>query len=107
MTDRRQDDRLSALLDSELSATETAELQTELAADSDLRAALAELSDLRTDMASLPRLKLSDDFSARVVQAAVAAQQAQQTPGKVIRDRKTSRLVAWSAGLLASAALVR
>lgn len=106
MTDRRQDDRLSALLDGELSATETAELQTELAADADLRAALAELSDLRNDLASLPRVKLSDDFSARVVRAAVAAQQAQQASGVVAPARRPARLAAWSAGLLASAALV-
>lgn len=76
MTRELPDELLSAYLDGEVTAEERAEVELHLATNEAARQLLEELRSLRGDMAALPRVKVTVDFSDRVIQAAVAARAA-------------------------------
>lgn len=67
------DERLSAYLDGELPAHEQAAFEQLLADRPEQQQALVELTVLRSDLQQLPQHSLGDDFTNRVVAAAIAA----------------------------------
>src|SRR5688572_18300507 len=67
------DELLSAYLDGELTADEQALVERALADDAQLRQLHDDLRALRQSLQSMPRLKLGDDFTARVVRQAQKA----------------------------------
>ena len=76
MTCEFPDELLSAYLDGELSPEERAMVQQQLEASPDLRQLVDDLRHVSQQVRSLPRYKLDDDFTDRVVQAAMEAKAA-------------------------------
>jgi|GEM_PF-1773487 len=121
MQNEWNDSLLSAYLDDELSGEERAAVEARLRESTEQRQALAELQQLRESFQALPRFELGDDFSARVMAAAVAAEvQAEQqntaselarmpgapatTPVERAPASRTSRRLAYVAGAVAAVA---
>jgi negative regulator of sigma E activity len=108
--DKHLDDRLSGYLDGELSSSEAAALERELAADPNLRQLRDDLLTLRGELKSLPTQRPSADFSDRVM-AAVSSTQAVEPAVKVTIPARAGKkpLPGWATfamGMAASAAVM-
>lgn len=73
MTRDFPDELLSAFVDDELTPAEREQVEQHLATSEPARLLVTELQSLRSELASLPVIDLGDDFTARVMQAAIAA----------------------------------
>jgi anti-sigma factor RsiW len=72
MTRPFPDESLSAFLDDELEPADREQVEQHLAASEADRLLVADLQRLRGDVASLPPARVSDDFTDRVLAAALA-----------------------------------
>jgi hypothetical protein len=109
-SEKHLDDRLSGYLDGELSSSEAAAIERELAADPNLRQLRDNLITLRGELKALPAQRPSAGFSDRVF-AAVAATQAEESEVKVSIPARAGKkpLPAWAVfamGMVASAAVM-
>ena len=122
MQNELNDSLLSAYLDDQLTGEERAAVEAKLRESAEHRQALAELRQLRESFQALPRYELGDDFSNRVVEAALAAAQQETqdqntanesarvpgvsaaTPVERAPASRTTRRWAYAAGTLAAVA---
>ena len=122
MQNELNDSLLSAYLDDQLTGEERAAVEAKLRESAEHRQALAELRQLRESFQALPRYELGDDFSNRVVEAALAAAQQETqdqntanesarmpgvsaaTPFERAPASRTTRRLAYAAGTLAAVA---
>ena len=92
------DERISAYFDGELPADERAAVEDLLANSAEHRSLLQDMAAIRGEFQLLPKLRLGDDFTQRVVAAAVEAAAIEAktaassapllTPGSVLRKRR-------------------
>jgi hypothetical protein len=85
------DERLSAYLDGELPPDERATFEQMLTDSPQQQQVLAELTLLRGELQQLPQLRLGDDFTRRVVAAAIAAQAEEATAPAVANPAPSGR----------------
>ena len=100
------DERLSAYLDGELPDGERAAFEQSLADQPEQQRALSELAALRGEIQQLPQARLGDDFTTRVVAAALRAQECLTNEHQVVRPANArKRGSAWNSPLVAIPAL--
>src|SRR4051812_47810940 len=80
MTREFPDELLSAFIDDELTPAEREQVEQNLATSESSRKLVAELRSLRGEVAALPTVTVNDSFTDRVLQAAIAAAQADGLP---------------------------
>lgn len=108
--EKQFDDRLSGYLDGELSSSEAAAIERQLAVDADLRQLRDDLLALRGEMKSLPMQRPNADFANRVL-AAVAASQTVEPSAQVTLPARAGKKplsagATFAMGMVASAALM-
>ena len=74
MNERPSDELLAAYLDGNLSPEERAQVEASFATDSNWKKHLEELRSIRSTLQSLPRFELDKDFHRRVLEAAMRAE---------------------------------
>ena len=102
MQNELNDSLLSAYLDDQLSSDERAAVEARLRESAEHRQALAELRQLRESFQALPRYELGDDFSSRVIEAALLAAQREAADRAPVA--RTGRRWAYVAGAVAAVA---
>lgn len=118
MQNELNDSLLSAYLDDQLTGEERAAVEAKLRESAEHRQTLAELRSLRESFQALPRYQLGDDFSGRVIEAALAAEAQQNTANEPARTplgptvmpvertpaSRTNHRLAYAAGAIAAVA---
>jgi hypothetical protein len=97
MTDRVNDELLSAYLDNEVSDEERAKVERALVDSSATRVSLESLKQVQSRLQAIPRLTLSNDFHERVVREAERRSQDQRVTPVSVRSAQMAKWIRISA----------